>query len=281
MPGPYRCALLGQHIGYSLSADIFRRLFRLLDMEGIYEVIDIPPAELENKIERLRTFGGFSVTVPYKEEIVKKLDRVDPVASAIGAVNSVACDGGKLAGYNTDWQGFLYPLRERVRGNERVLVIGNGGAARAVIYALLMTYPEMRITIAGRNEQKARILIDCLAAHGETYGSRITWTELNRLERIRSDIAVNCTPVGGIATPGMSPVPKSCDLSGLKVAYDLVYVPEKTGFLAHMGEAGCETINGLPMLVFQAAASLGIWRGISLDVKELAANILTTVNGAK
>ncbi|MEZ5359199.1 MAG: shikimate dehydrogenase [Candidatus Zixiibacteriota bacterium] len=279
MSKPFRGALLGRHIGYSLSAEIFGRMYELLDIDGTFEMFDVASEELDSALIRLREFDGFSVTVPYKEAVIAHLDRMDAVATAIGAVNSVSCDSGNLTGYNTDWQGFLHPLQDKIQGGDRITVIGNGGAARAVVWALLTAYPEVLVTIAGRDMEKSNRLAERLVTLDKAYGARMACVAIDGLAAIEAEIAVNCTPVGSSCSPEISPVPESCDISGVRIAYDLGYVPEETGFLRHMSESGCEAINGLPMLVHQAAASLAVWRKQKLDIEEIARVVLTDVSG--
>ncbi len=263
-----RFALLGHNIGYSLSSEVFSRIFSYAGQSGIFDTVDIPASELASGIDTLRGYDGFSVTVPYKEAILSYLKEVSQEATAIGAVNSVRVEGNELAGYNTDWRGFLYPLGTEIQAEDSFLVLGNGGAARAIVWALERNYPKSHITIAGRSMEK-------LKQFGQSLAPKKTDTVLwEKLTEVKASIIINCTPVGGVGSPDESPLPEDYVNSDCRLAYDLIYRPTETRFLSHMKSFGCQVINGLPMLVRQAIESYAIWNGETVAVDDLFDHIM-------
>jgi len=274
----YRFGLIGHRIPYSLSAIVFRRLFSLLEIKGEFDVVDVPSEGFETGLESFRKSDGFAVTIPYKERVISYLDRLSEEARAIGAVNSVRVEHGRLWGNNTDAEGFLFPLRRTPFDGGRVLIMGHGGAARAVIWALGNEYSPVDITVCGRDAEKvARFGDELTYANGRKAVSRcITFQDLKVSDGY--DLVVNCTPVGGGNLVGRTPVPDGFPFRSCRMCYDLVYIPARTRFLTEAETAGCVIIEGLPMLVRQAVASYILWTGHELDGDAVTARILTTVS---
>jgi shikimate dehydrogenase len=274
----YRFGLIGHSIPYTLSAAIFKRLFSLLEIEGKFDVADVPPDGFEAKLESFRNTDGFAVTIPYKERVISYLHRISEEALAIGAVNSVKVEHGRLLGYNTDTEGFLFPLRRALFAGGRVLILGHGGAARAVTWALGNEYSQADITMCGRDaERVAQFADELIYANGVKVVSRyITYQDLNVSDGY--DLVVNCTPVGGGSLVGCTPVPDNFPFHLCRICYDLVYAPARTRFLTQAEKAGCMVIGGLPMLVRQAVASYILWTGHELDGEAVTDRILGMVS---
>jgi shikimate dehydrogenase len=191
------------------------------------------------------------VTIPHKTAVAPLLDKLDPAAGEIGAVNTVVIDGGSLVGYNTDVRGAMEPL-ERVCSleGESCAVLGGGGAARAVVYGLIKG--GARVTVFARDPAKASAL-------ASRFG--VSVSPLDAFSQSDAAVVINTTPVGmrGHAE-GSSPVPRK-SLRGRRVVYDLVYNPVDTQFLIDARAEGCRTVSGIEMLLAQAALQFEVWTG--------------------
>ncbi|MCL5005798.1 MAG: shikimate dehydrogenase [Acidobacteria bacterium] len=194
-------------------------------------------------------FAGFSVTMPFKRSILRKLTWVDPLAAEIGACNTVAIRHGKWMGWNTDSAAVIEVLTKRLRlEGSRILILGAGGAARAAAYALRAK--NAQILIAARREAAARSLARCVGAQA------IPWDSADGLD---VDAVINATPVGMPPYTEVSPI----DLARLRtrVVFDMVYYPLETRFLSDARGRGLVTISGIEMLVAQGARQFEIWTG--------------------
>lgn len=208
---------------------------------------------------------GCNVTMPHKKAVIPLLDTLDPVAARIGAVNTVVREGYNLAGYNTDAAGFLEPLRGELENQHyfrMARILGTGGAARAIVTAL---YDEgFIIVLAGRNPQKARAMLDELAPKGEHHAVDLAHfaipTDFAFDDREGClDLIVNASPLGMRGQP-----PLVFDWSHAppgSIIYDIVTDPIETAFLSSAKAAGFETIDGLDMLIGQAAAAFSTFFG--------------------
>ena len=269
--------LVGQNIVHSRSPEIFARIFDRFHMEGTFSLFDYSTDELPNIIPQLSRLDGFSVTIPHKQTIMKFLDTMAPEAASIAAVNSVKVFNGRMEGYNTDWTGFLFGLEGAVHSAKKVLVIGYGGAARAVLYALLRTMSDGEVSVLARDIAKATNLLSCYLI-GKSAKVTLNILRPNQLSCDESfDLIINCTPVGEGNQRENSPLSRDFLFCGNPSVYDLVYHPPLTTFLADAQRAGCRIINGLPMLVSQAVESYRLWSGDITDVGELTADILRSM----
>lgn len=247
-------ALLGWPLGHSVSAAFQQAAFDYCGVDARYEPWETPPDALPQRVAALRALEvlGANVTIPHKEAVTEFLDEVDPEADRIGAVNTIVRREGRLLGYNTDGVGFLQPLRQAgfdPRGR-RVLVVGAGGAARAVVAALLDA-GAAAVVVAnrtqGRAEELARRFGIAAAASAEDAARE-------------AELIVNCTPVGMAGGPRGLPLNPRRIRPGAFV-YDIVANPPQTPLLAAARSRGCRTLGGLPMLVCQGAASFRLWTG--------------------
>jgi 3-dehydroquinate dehydratase/shikimate dehydrogenase len=216
--------------------------------------------------------AGFSVTIPHKEAIVPLLDQLDEVAQAVGAVNTVVARNSELHGYNTDVAGSIEPLEKvTTLAGARCAVVGSGGSSRAVVYGLAQK--GARVTVFGRNLQKAARI----AADFRDFG--VEAAELPGLSNCDAEILINTTPLGMAgAGAGQNAVPRQA-LAKCRIAYDLVYNPLETPFLAEAREAGCKTISGIEMLAAQAAHQFLLWTGKQAPRDLMLAQALKGVRG--
>ncbi len=242
-----RLGILGHPVGHSLSPAMHRAALAALGIAGSYDLLDTPPEALGDRIAEVRKgFRGVNVTVPLKEAVLPFLDEVRPEARAIGAVNTVVNEGGRLIGHNTDAPGFLRSLEEAGVRGRRAFLLGAGGAARAVAYALKGAGWEVWV----HNRTRARA--EALAA---AFGLEVAPLEAAR----EADLVVNATAVG-LDDPASTPIPAAF-LPRKGYAADLVYRPVKTRFLREAEAAGLAVVDGLGMLLWQGALAFRIWTG--------------------
>jgi shikimate dehydrogenase len=267
---PLHFALIGGEISYSRSPDIFRAVFEQLGCEGRFDLCATQSENLQAEIRRLVKSGvaGVSVTIPHKETIIRHLDSVDDLARTVGAVNSIAIRDGQLCGYNTDCYGAAFALRRAgFKGCERAVIIGSGGAARAVAQVLVVDFGVLDFVFCGRNAAK---LAD-LKYHIGYYGQDIVIGAVTIVDNIAQfatgeSLVVNCTPLGGPLSPKSNPVPKSLDWRQIGFYFDLNYNADNRTVKAAR-DAGVRAIDGSSMLVAQALKSMELWTGTSVELE--------------
>ncbi len=252
--------LLGHPVAHSLSPAMQNAALRALGLDYEYRLLPVPPEGLVEKVAELRDgdVAGFNVTIPHKVVIIPLLDELDETASTVGAVNTVVNRDGRLRGYNTDCLASTRALGGAYGdlAGCRVVVLGAGGAARAVASGLA-SHAEW-IKIIARDEEKAKALAKQIrGTDAEIRGGGLGEAP----GMIRSaDILVNTTPVGMSPNRGESPADASVLHPGLLV-FDLVYNPERTRLLADAEAAGARALGGLAMLVYQGAEAFRLWTG--------------------
>ncbi len=271
--------VLGDPIAQSLSPYMHNPAFAASGMNAVFTSLLVKDVgDFMRRMVRAETreielnFGGFSVTMPHKQAIMPYLDAIDPTAAAIGAVNTVKIDGRKLTGYNTDAHGFITPLKARFGDlrSANVAVVGAGGAARAVVYALKQEHAD--VTVFARDVRKADILADefgVRAAEISNFRSQISDNsdQNSKIAGQRSklsslfDILVDTTPLGMTGPRENDALFNAEQLAGLKFVYDLVTKPVDTPILREAKLAGIETLGGIEMLVAQGVRQFEIWTG--------------------
>jgi len=242
--------VIGHPIAHSLSPQMQNAAFAARRMDAVY--LPFLVRDLRDFVDSIEPLGinGFSVTLPHKEKILRHLDGCDPLAAKIGAVNTVVVrGGGKLFGYNTDYVGVLRSLERRIplRGS-RVLILGAGGAARAVAFALAQSGASP--CIAARNPERAKAL--ARAAGGEA----ISWSQIGHEF---FDAIVNATPVG--MHPNIATSPLDARELNCRLVFDTIYRPRMTKLLRLAKRRGIETVSGVEMFVAQGSAQFEIWTG--------------------
>ncbi len=255
--------VIGYPLAHSISPNIHNMAFSGLNIDASYTKIEIPTDSLKHKILQLKTekWSGFNVTIPFKEKIIDFLDEIDPISEKIGAINTIKIVNNKWIGYNTDYIGFIRPLQSEIQHLKSALVIGAGGAAKAVVYSLIEKTTISTIFIINRT----RIRAEQLAAEIE-YSRRINLNviPLSETGNVAQSIEliVNATNVGMGMLADETPINIPIKASN-SIVYDLIYNPKKTKLLRLAELNGHKIINGLPMLVFQAEESFKIWTGKS------------------
>ena len=268
-----KLGILGHNISYSLSPFIHREAMRILGISGSYEIFDRDETQVESFISRCADSGlrGLNITTPYKEVALKYCTEVSDAAARMGAVNTLSFANGVIHGDNTDTFGFKKALEE-LSGNQTlpcVVVLGNGGAARAVL-TVLSSFPTVReIFVVARQQESARRQLASFIS-GNNFAV-FSFAD-PRLATIiaRASLIVNCTTVGSAANPGMA-LPWNEHLSASTKVMDLIYAPAKTEFLSVAEAVGCEWRNGLEMLLHQAEACFNIWTEKTFPLQKVKA----------
>ena len=241
--------LLGHKIDYSLSPIIHK----MINPSGIeYKILDLPAEALKEKLpEMVADFQGFNVTIPHKQQIMDMCDEVDPLAAGIGAVNTIHIKKGKWVGYNTDYLGFLETVKQNIQEylSYHPVIVGYGGVARAVIFALRVLGYRACSVVSGIDQCERE---DFIQEMNKSLKMEVmdTFPDAPKLW-------INCTPIGGAKIPDIPedfiPFEKSDFL------YDLNYTPIPTYLEAKAAKQGLLTLNGLNMLVAQAIEAQKIW----------------------
>lgn len=256
---PERVGLLGWPVTHSVSPAMHNAAFRTLGLDWHYDLLPIPPDRFGEEVARLLTAGyrGFNVTIPHKAAALNlpQVKTVTPAARAIGAVNTLSVrPDGALHADNTDWRGFADDLCAHgvtVRG-ATCLVLGTGGSARAVVYALARR-GAARIVLISRSGAEGRSLAGWPIAGYDDLGMLAP----------AADLIVNCTPVGMFPRADESPWPEGTPFPARATLYDLVYNPPVTALMRRAEAAGARVIGGLGMLVRQGALAFEQWVGIA------------------
>ena len=266
--------IVGNPVRHSMSPLMHNAALESLGFNGVY--VPFPVEDVRCAVHGLQALGirGVSVTIPHKETIIDFLDEIDPVAKKIGAVNTVAHlvrdDGTSyLKGYNTDWLGANRALETQISlKGKKVRLLGAGGSARAIGFGLQHVGAE--VVLCSRTESRGRLLageLDC------------EWVSLDAMSGVKSEVVVNATSVG------MSPNDKVslmdvAQLKEVRVVMDIVYAPLTTELLHNAQQAGCATICGLEMLLYQGVEQFELWTGEKAPV-ELMRRKLYEVVGAR
>jgi shikimate dehydrogenase len=248
--------VLGSPVRHSLSPAIHNAAFVATGLNGVYlafETTDLPGSLAGAKA---LSFGGLSITLPFKSTVIPLLDHLDPLAERIGAVNTIRNDGGTLIGYNTDGPGALKALEAVTDvSGKRCLLVGAGGAARAIGYVLSRLGVE--IVVANRSEDRGKSLAAFLCGR---------YIPLAEADRVEAELLIQTTSVGMSPITDQVPVSLETLREGM-VVMDVVYNPLKTRLLRLAEERGCMTVNGLDMFIYQGAEQFRLWTGIEPPVE--------------
>jgi shikimate dehydrogenase len=256
------CGVIGNPVEHSLSPAIHNAAFQKLGLNFVYLAFRVEA--IGDAIKGLRALGNFrgaSVTIPYKVAAVSFLDSIEPTAGHIGAINTIVAAGGTLTGYNTDASGALGALREggvALKG-QQVVMLGSGGAARAIAFALGMAAGIDRLTILGIDDRERLALTRDLESKT---GMTVQESPLDEdtLRKVLPDthVLIHCTPMGMSPKVHETSVPAKLLHAGLTVM-DIVYNPRDTQLLKDAKAVGCRTIPGLEMFLHQASAQFELW----------------------
>ena len=252
--------IIGNPVRNSLSPIIHNGAFKRMRMNAVYVAFEVE--NLAEAMIAIRRLGirGVSVTIPFKTQVIPYLDQVDSIAGEIKAINTISNEGGKLIGYNTDWRGAIEALEKKVDlRNKRVILLGAGGAARAIAWGL--KEKNCRVFIINRSSDKARNL-----------AIEFNYSPISCMNALDAHVIINATSVGMYPNNTESPLPKEVLKPGMTVM-DIVYHPLKTKLLREAEERGCQTIDGLEMLARQGAAQLQIWTGRRPEIEQIKGDL--------
>lgn len=235
--------LIGKRLDYSFSKSFFTDFFQEQGVDALYENIEIPSISQIKPYLNIGEFSGFNVTIPYKVEIIPFLDELSSEAEAIGAVNTISCQNGKLVGYNTDAFGFQQSIKPFLTNqHEKALILGTGGASKAVEFVLKNI--GIDVFYLSRNPQAS---------------NHFSYEDVNEHMLGALKLIVNCTPLGTFPKVDEKPNFPTHLLGADHLVVDLIYNPEKTRFLKEAEQNGATILNGLSMLREQALKSWEIW----------------------
>lgn len=251
--------LIGEKLPHSLSPKIHNTLFKALDIEAAYKLFEVEKEDLSKSVDSLKILKikGVNVTIPYKQDIMKYLDSISEEAKKIGAVNTIFLNNGKLYGYNTDYFGFGTIIKNNhieVKDNI-AMVLGNGGAAKAVI-TYLLDEGIKKIYLVSRKSKDNSGYED----------ERIECKSYEEISHIKGDILINSTPLGMYPHIDEAPVHEDI-ISNFNVLIDIIYNPKETEFLKIGKALNKKVCGGIEMLVGQAIKAEEIWQGVPLDNK--------------
>ena len=256
------CGVVGNPVEHSLSPAIHNAAFQKLELNFVYLAFRVEAiGEAIKGLRALGNFRGASVTIPHKVAAVPFLDSVEPTARHIGAINTIVAEGGTLTGHNTDAIGALRALREggvELKGRQ-VVMLGSGGAARAIAFALGTVTGIERLTLLGIDSQERTALArDLQSKTGMTVQESLLAEGALRKILPDSHVLIHCTPMGMSPKVNETAVPAALLHTGLTVM-DIVYNPRDTQLLKDAKARGCRTIPGLEMFLHQAAAQFELW----------------------
>lgn len=280
----YRFGLIGYPLGHSFSPWIHGEFLKEAGLVGTYEKFEIPPdVSFGDAINNLKQSGidGFNITVPYKETIIPYLDDMDEKARKMGAVNTVHIHDGRLIGYNTDGAGYVrsletaFPDLQERRGELKILLLGAGGAARGIYYALAAS-GYRSIDIANRTKKSAADIKELGAGLSETRVLSIEEANENAKEY---DVLIQTTSVGMSPNPEASIIHPHALKDGA-IASDIVYKPLKTKFLQEAEALGAKVHFGHTMLLYQAQYAFEIWTGQTVPADRLDMQLKKNLEGA-
>lgn len=242
MSAKTKYGLLGRNIAYSFSRRYFAQKFADLGLDAVYENYDIPDLQNIKQIFETPGLKGLNVTIPFKQEIIPHLTRLSGAAKKIGAVNTISFESYGPVGHNTDYIGFSESLAPHLKDNhQKALILGNGGAAKAVAYALETLGIGYDFVVRG--------------------GDGIRYADLTPKTVNNYPIVINTTPLGTFPQTNECPDIPYEGFTPHHIAFDLIYNPLQTKFLQRAASCGAITLNGYEMLVGQAEAAWSIWQG--------------------
>lgn len=259
--------LLGYPLGHTMSPPIHQALFALYERKADYDIFEIPPEALEQQIPTLLQLRGFNITIPYKVDIIKYLDRLDEKAKRYGSVNLVKC-GKENVGYNTDVIGFTKSVEQLGASlSSRVLLLGCGGVGRMIAIETALEGGELTIAVIPSDlplAEKAMAEIRALKPDAKVRAVLIDQIPDNY------DLMINATPVGMYPKVDNTPVGEDV-VNRVSYLFDVIYNPNETKLMKLATKQGVKALGGMAMLVWQAAAAHEIWNGVSFQTADIAA----------
>jgi len=260
------CGVIGDPVEHTMSPAMHNAAFRQMGLDYCYVPFRVKSEDLGRAIDGMRALNirGLNVTIPHKVSVIPLLDKLDPLAEKMGAVNTIVNDDGVLTGYNTDALGFLQALLEAgiEPGGKNLVILGAGGASRAVSFILVERGGHLLILNRRLELDWAEELADRLSKTFKEEVKALELVEANLARALdKADILVNATSVGMSPNTDETPVPSTLLKPDL-VVYDVVYNPVKTRLLREAEAVGAQTISGVEMLVWQGVLAFEMWTGV-------------------
>lgn len=271
------CAVIGNPVGHSLSPAIHNAAYEALDLDFVY--VAFPVEDVKGALAGMRALGNFrgmSVTIPHKIEAMKHVDEVAEVDRSIGSINTIVHDGDKLIGLGTDGPAALQAFTDSgvELAGRNVLMLGAGGAARAISFTLARNTPRAQLSILDIDEAVLRKLAADLEAGTDAVVKPLISSNRSLAEAMEAaDIVIHCTPTGMHPNVGASLIPPELFRPG-QVVFDVVYTPLETKLLADAKSRGLETISGVEMFVNQGALQFKLFTGIEAPVEVMRRVVL-------
>jgi shikimate dehydrogenase len=272
--------VMGFPVSHSLSPVMHNAAIAAMGLDYVYVPFPIPVEDLPAAITGLKAIQsvqGFNLTIPHKVEVIPLLDEVLPIAKAVGAVNTVKRVGDRWVGTNTDVAGFLSPLKQLNCdwGNSPAVILGSGGAAKAVVAACLELGCPV-IHVVGRDSKKMKKFHGAMTSQLHDYNLRVhPWTSIPHLLEV-AGIVINATPIGMASDPNTPISEAEMDLlPDQAIAYDLIYTPRPTKFLQIAAARGLKAIDGLEMLINQGVIGLEFWLDQPVPIEIMRQALIT------
>ena len=265
-------AVVANPIKHSISPFIHNSAFEATNTNGVYLAWEVDEAELAETVANIRRYQmyGINLSMPYKEQVIPYLDQLSEEACLIGAVNTVVNREGTLIGYNTDGKGFFKSLPSFKISRKRLVLLGAGGAAKAILaQAILDGVSQISIFVRSSSMEKTRPYLEKIQ---NATGFRVDLFALEDVQDLqdsitKADLLVNATSVG--MDGSSQPIPTSIVLPEKLMVADVIYQPFETPFLKWAKEQGNQSINGLGMLLYQAAEAFELWTGKEMPTDQI------------
>jgi shikimate dehydrogenase len=262
----FKFGVLGHNISYSLSPKIFDVIFDYSTIDGESSILDWSKEELHNKFNELLNYDGLSITIPFKKEIIKYLDDIRKPANLIQSVNSIQVKNDNLIGYNTDYKGFVLPLRKHSQkiNNCKIITLGYGGSTRAVLYGLTKEFEIIHADIIIRDISKSKeIENEVTQLFPKMKISLKSFNDNINLSAYK--LIVNTTPLGSVNYPDSLPFGNNPKFDSNSIYYDLNYNSDNKA-IKLASESNLSVIDGRQMLLAQAIESFKIWTNIEVPL---------------
>ena len=265
-------AVVANPIKHSISPLIHNRAFEATATNGAYVAWEIEAGDLAETVANIRRYQmfGINLSMPYKEQVIPYLDELSDEARLIGAVNTVVNENGNLIGYNTDGKGFFKSLPSFEISGKRMTLLGAGGAAKSILtQAILDGADQISVFVRSSSMEKTRIYLEKLRVETDFKVDLYDLENVQILQEIihQSDLLVNATSLG--MDGKSSPVPTNLNLPPQVLVADVIYQPFETPFLKWARNQGNQAINGLGMLLYQAAEAFKLWTGKEMPTDEI------------
>lgn len=265
-------AVVANPIKHSISPFIHNSAFEATNTNGVYLAWEVDAAELAETVANIRRYQmyGINLSMPYKEQVIPYLDQLNEEACLIGAVNTVVNREGTLIGYNTDGKGFFKSLPSFKISRKRLVLLGAGGAAKAILaQAILDGVSQISVFVRSSSMEKTRPYLEKIQ---NATGFRVDLFALEDIQELQdsitqADLLVNATSVG--MDGSSQPIPTSIVLPEKLLVADVIYQPFETPFLKWAKEQGNQSINGLGMLLYQAAEAFELWTGKEMPTDQI------------